>query len=113
MPAVPTKISNAARREAEVAALEPLLAAMERRLENGAKWKEVQAAFGVQWRSVSKYGRAVTDRMKEAIECGAEWRRLCREDDLHAKAMGGSDRALLKLWQRDRVRASAHDAHTQ
>lgn len=107
MPAAPTKNSNAARRKAEIAALEPLFAAIEARLVNGEKTAAVLAHFGIQWRDLSKYGRAVTDRLKAAGEGGAEWRRMIRYENLHFKAMGGSDRALIKLWKRDRTRIRA------
>ncbi len=111
---MPKKTNPAqARREAEIQMLEPLIRAIEKRLANGAKWKKVAAQFNVQWRDFSRLGRVVTDRFKWGIECGAEWRRLCRDDDLHARAMAGDDHALLKLWERDRLRATAHDAHTR
>lgn len=100
-----------ARREAELKRMEPHIRAMEHRLVNGMLTRDALAELGLNWRDFSRLGRVVSDRLKSAIEGGTMWRRIVRYENLHFRAMNGNDRALIKLWKRDRVRAAAHDAH--
>lgn len=97
----------------ELERLEPTLARMEERLVDGALMRDVLAEVGVEWLDVSKYGRVVTGRIRQAQDWGTLRRHLLREERLHFKAMAGDERAAIRLLERDQLRAPAHCAHTR